>query len=153
MLQQAIEKLRQYCAYQERCHQEVKYKCLELGIRGPEAEEAIALLIADNFINEERYAKAFAGGKFRMKQWGRKKIQAALKQKQVSAYCIKKGMEEIDEEDYFATLLKIAAKKYESVHEAQPYKRKYKTAQYLLQRGFEQELIQEALEQIANNEE
>jgi regulatory protein len=148
----AMQKLRQYCAYQERCHQETKYKCLELGLRGPEVEDALAELIADNFLNEERFAKAFAGGKFRIKQWGRKKILMELKQKQVSAYCIKKGMEEIDEDDYAAVLLKLVEKRYLSLKGEQPIKRKYKTVQYLLQRGFETELINDALEQIAKNE-
>lgn len=148
----AILKLRQFCAYQERSHQETKYKCLELGLRGEEVDEAIAELIADNFLNEERFAKAYAGGKFRIKQWGRKKIMMELKQKQVSAYCIKKGMEEIDEDDYIAVLHKLAAKKYQSLKGETALKRKYKTMQHLLQRGFEPELINEALEQIAKNE-
>jgi regulatory protein len=151
-MQTAILKLRQFCAYQERSHQETKYKCLELGLRGNEVEEAIAELIADNFLNEERFAKAYAGGKFRIKQWGRKKILMELKQKQVSAYCIKKGMEEIDADDYAAVLLKLTEKKYESLKGEIFIKRKYKTMQYLLQRGFESELISDALEQIANKE-
>ncbi|MBS0028480.1 regulatory protein RecX [Chitinophaga sp. 22321] len=148
----AIQKLRQFCAYQERSHQETKYKCLELGLRGQEVDEAIAELIADNFLNEERFAKAYAGGKFRIKQWGRKKILMELKQKQVSAYCIKKGMEEIDEDDYATVLLKLTEKKYQSLKGEILMKRKYKTMQYLLQRGFESELINDALEQIANKE-
>ncbi len=152
-MSQALEKLRQYCAYQERCHSEVKYRALELGMRGPEVEEAIAALIAENFLNEERFARAYAGGKFRMKQWGRKKIQAGLKQKQVSSYCIRKGMEEIDEEDYTTALRQQAEKKYHSLRGEVPLKRKFKTIQYLLQRGYEQDLISEALEQIANNPE
>jgi len=147
-----ILKLRQFCAYQERSHQETKYKCLELGLRGEEVDQAIAELIAENFLNEERFAKAYAGGKFRIKQWGRKKIMMELKQKQVSAYCIKKGMAEIDEDDYIAVLHKVAEKKYQSLKGETGMKRKYKTMQYLLQRGFESGLIQEALEQIANNE-
>lgn len=146
----AILKLRQFCAYQERSHQETKYKCLELGLRGNEVDEAIAELIAENFLNEERFAKAYAGGKFRIKQWGRKKILMELKQKQVSAYCIKKGMEEIDPDDYTAVLLKLTERKYESLKGEIPMKRKYKTMQYLLQKGFESELINDALEQIAN---
>ncbi|WP_142684797.1 regulatory protein RecX [Chitinophaga polysaccharea] len=148
----AILKLRQFCAYQERSHQETKYKCLELGLKGEEVEEAIAELIADNFLNEERFAKAYAGGKFRIKQWGRKKIMMELKQKQVSAYCIKKGMEEIDEDDYIAVLHKLAEKKYLSLKGETAMKRKYKTMQHLLQKGFEPELINDALEQIAKNE-
>ncbi|NLR78669.1 regulatory protein RecX [Chitinophaga eiseniae] len=148
----AILKLRQFCAYQERSHQETRYKCLELGLRGEEVEEAIAELVAENFLNEERFARAYAGGKFRIKQWGRKKIQMELKQKQVSAYCIKKGMEEIEPDDYAAVLLKLADKKYQSLRNETAMKRRYKTMQYLLQRGFESELIQDALEQIAKND-
>ncbi|RBL93744.1 regulatory protein RecX [Chitinophaga flava] len=151
-MEKDLETLRRYCAYQERCHQEVKYKCLELGLRGDEVEEAIAMLIAENFLNEERFAKAFAGGKFRIKQWGRNKIKAELKQKQVSDYCIRKGLAEIDEEDYYAALLKLADKKYQSLNRETAMKQRYKTMQHLLQRGFESSLINEALEQIANND-
>lgn len=147
----AILKLRHYCAYQERCHSEVKKKCLELGLRGEEVDEAIAALISDNFLNEERFAKAFAGGKFRTRQWGRKKILAELKQRQVSAYCIKKGMEEIDEGEYDHVLTSLAVKKYSSLKGEQYLKRKYKTMQYLLQKGYEPEQIQETVEQIAKD--
>lgn len=148
----AMLKLRQFCAYQERSHQETRYKCLELGLRGEEVEQAIAELIADNFLNEERFARAFAGGKFRIKQWGRKKILMELKQRQVSAWCIKKAMEEIEEDAYQAVLHKLAEKKYASLRGETGMKRKYKAMQYLLQRGFEPELITGALEQIAKNE-
>jgi regulatory protein len=147
----ALQKLRHYCAYQERCHSEVKYKCLELGLRGEEVDAAIAALISDNFLNEERFARAFAGGKFRTRQWGRKKILAELKQRQVSPYCIKKGMEEIDADDYDKILHQLAARKYASLKGEQYLKRKYKTGQYLLQKGYEPELIQEAIENAARD--
>lgn len=144
-----ILKLRYYCAYQERCHVEVREKCWELGLRGEDIENAIAHLVEDGFLNEERYAKAYAGGKFRMQQWGRKKISMMLKQKQVSDYCIRKGLAEIDEEDYMQTLQQLAEKKYHLLRSEQYLKRQYKTLQYLLQRGFEQELARAAIEQIA----
>ncbi|GAA3947977.1 RecX family transcriptional regulator [Chitinophaga oryziterrae] len=146
-----IAKLQHYCAYQERSHSEVKYKCLELGLRGEEVDEAIAALVSENFLNEERFARAFAGGKFRSKQWGRKKILAELKQRQVSAYCIKKGMEEIDADDYEQALTTLATKKYESLRGEEPFKRKYKVVQYLMQKGYEQELAQPIVEQIAKD--
>lgn len=148
-----ILKLRHYCAYQERCHSEVKSKCIELGLRGEEIDAAIADLISENFLNEERFARAFAGGKFRTKQWGRKKIMMELKQRQLSAYCIKKGMEEIDDEDYDKTLRGLAAKKYTTLKGEQYLKRKYKTMQYLLQKGYEPDLIQDVVEQIAKEPE
>lgn len=144
-----ILKLRYYCAYQERCHVEVREKCWELGLRGEDIENAIAHLVEDGFLNEERYAKAYAGGKFRMQQWGRKKISMMLKQKQVSDYCIRKGLAEIDEADYMQTLQQLAEKKYYLLRSEQYLKRQYKTLQYLLQRGFEQELARAAIEQIA----
>lgn len=144
-----ILKLRYYCAYQERCHMEVREKCWELGLRGEEMENAIAHLVEDGFLNEERFAKAFAGGKFRMQQWGRKKISMALKQKQISDYCIRKGLAEIDADDYDQTLQQLAAKKYSLLKSEQHLKRQYKTLQFLLQRGFEQELARAAIEQIA----
>jgi regulatory protein len=129
----------------------VKYKCLELGLRGEEVDEAIAELVSENFLNEERFARAFVGGKFRSKQWGRKKILAELKQRQVSAYCIKKGMEEIDADDYEQALTSLATKKYESLRGEEPFKRKYKVVQYLMQKGYEPELAQPIVEQIAKD--
>ncbi len=131
---------------------EVREKCRELKLYGEEAEEAIAHLVTEGFLNEERYAKAFAGGKFRMQQWGKKKIRLALKQKQISDYCIRKGLAEIDPEAYGQTLLNLAERKYNSLHGEQYLKRQYKTLQYLLQKGFEQEFARDAIEQIAKKE-
>src|SRR5690242_21297330 len=88
MNEKALQKIKQYCAYQERCHAEVKDKLYGMGLHRQEVDDIMAELITENFLNEERFAKAFAGGKFRVKQWGRKKIIGALKQKQVSEYCI-----------------------------------------------------------------
>lgn len=152
MMNAAILKLRHYCAYQERCHTEVREKGRELGLRGDELENAIAHLVEENFLNEERYAIAFAGGKFRMQQWGRKKITMALKQRQVSAYCIKKALADIGEEDYRKTLLALAGRKYRSLSAEKPPKRQYKTLQFLLQRGFEHDLARDAIEEIAKME-
>jgi regulatory protein len=146
-----IQKLRHYCAYQERCHSEVAAKCRELGLRGDAVDAAIADLIADNYLNEERFAKAFAGGKFRVKQWGRRKITVELQQRQVSPYCIKKGLQEIDDADYRETLAKLAEKKYVSLEGEHPLKQKQKTIQYLVQKGFETELVLAVLEGIAND--
>src|SRR5690242_15375551 len=102
--EQALQKLRHYCGYQERCHSEVKAKLYELGVWKKDHDEIISSLIEDNYLNEERFAIQFAGGRFRMKQWGRVKIKYELKQKQVSEYCIKKALQQIPEEDYQRTL-------------------------------------------------
>ena len=109
--EQALQKLKHYCAYQERCHNDVKEKLYKLGVWKKEHDEIIAALIEENYLNEERFAIAYAGGKFRINSWGRVKIKYALKQKQVSEYCIKKAMKQISEEDYMKLLNKLAKEK------------------------------------------
>jgi len=108
---QATIKAQLSCAYQERCQQEMRDKLYEWGLHSNDVENIIANLISDNYLNEERFAKAFAGGKFRIKKWGRVKIKIELKKRKISDYCIKKGMQEIDEADYIKTLKNILAKK------------------------------------------
>lgn len=139
--EQALQKLKQYCAYQERSHYEVQQKLWDLGIRRAEHDAIISTLIEENYLNEERFAKAFAGGKFRMKDWGRKKIFYALKEKHVSEYSIKKAMKEIDDEEYKKVLQELAEKKYASLKGEQYLVRKKKTMDYLLQKGYEPDLI------------
>ena len=112
-----MQKLRQYCAYQERSHYEVQQKLYELGIRRQDQDEILAALIEEDYLNEERFAVQFVGGKFRMKDWGRRKIYFALKEKRVSDYSIKKALQQIDEEAYIAVLKELAEKKYESLKE------------------------------------
>lgn len=109
---QAVQKMKHYCSYQERSHAEVKEKLYSFGLWKKDAELILSELIEENYLNEERFARLFAGGKFRMKQWGRVKIKYELKQKQVSEYCIKKGLSEIDEEAYQKTLKKLADQKW-----------------------------------------
>lgn len=145
---QALQKLKQYCAYQERSHYEVKQKLWDLGVRRAEHDEIASTLIEENYLNEERFAKAFAGGKFRMKDWGRKKIYYALKEKQVSEYNIKKGMKEIEDEDYQKKVQTLAEKKYELLKNEQYRVRKKKTMDYLLQKGFELDLITKVINEI-----
>lgn len=144
--EQALQKLKHYCAYQERCHAEVKEKLYNLGVWKKEHDEIIATLIEENYLNEERFAIAYAGGRFRIKQWGRVKIKYELKQKQVSEYCIKKALKQIEEEDYLKTLNKLAKEKYASLKSEQHLIRKKKTMDYLLAKGFEMDLVRGAME-------
>lgn len=138
---QALEKLQAYCAYQERSHQEVRTKLLKLGVRGHELEEVIAQLVSDDFLNEERFAVAFAGGRFRMKKWGRKRIEVELKKRGVSSYSIRKGLAEIDEQAYLETLASVAEKKADLLKGEDAFARKNKVARYLISRGFEPQLV------------
>ena len=105
----------------------------------------IASLIEEGWLDEERFAIAFAGGKFRVKQWGKQKIKHALVQKQVSGYSINKGLSKIKDDEYMAVLKKLAEEKYESLNQEQWVIRKRKTMDYLLQKGYEAELVNEVL--------
>ena len=144
--EQALQKLKHYCAYQERCHNDVKEKLYKLGVWKKEHDEIIAALIEENYLNEERFAIAYAGGKFRINSWGRVKIKYALKQKQVSEYCIKKAMKQISEEDYTKLLNKLAKEKYAALKADQYLVRKKKTMDYLITKGFETNLVAAVLE-------
>jgi len=147
--EEALQKLRHYCGYQERSHSEVQQKLWDLGVRRAEHDEIISSLIEDDYLNEERFAQQFAGGKFRMKDWGRKKIYYALKEKKVSEYNIKKAMKEIDEDVYLKTLNSLAEKKYTSLKGEQYLVRKKKTMDYLMQKGFEPDLVTKAVNRLA----
>ncbi len=144
--QQALPKIKHYCAYQERCHQEVKDKLYGYGLNSKEVDELLSRLIEENYLNEERFAIHFAGGKFRMKKWGKVKIKYELKQKRVTDYCIRKALASIDEEVYMVVLKKHLADKLKSLGaEKNIFIRKRKLQDYLIQKGFESDLIREAL--------
>jgi len=146
--EQALQKLKHYCTYQERSHYEVKQKLYELGVRTNDHDEIIASLIDEDYLNEERFAIQFAGGKFRMKQWGKKKILYALREKKVSDYSIKKALAEINEHDYLVVLKKLAEEKYNLLKDEQHMDRKKKTIDYLIQKGYEYENVNNALSSL-----
>ncbi len=131
--EQALQKLRHYCGYQERTHQDAVQKLWDLGIRKTEHEEIISLLIKDDYLNEERFAIQFAGGKFRINGWGKKKILHALKEKRVSIYNITKAIKSINGSDYQKKLQVLAEKKYQLLKSEPFLVRKKKTMDYLLQ--------------------
>ena len=144
----ALEQLRSYCAYQDRCHQEVRTRLLEYQVYGDDLEQIIAELIEERFLDEERFAKSFARGKFRIKKWGKMKIVRELKSKQISPYCIKKGMAEIDPEEYYTTLLDLIEKKHATLRETDYYKQRQKLTEHAMRKGFEYELIAEAVREV-----
>jgi regulatory protein len=140
--QQALQRAKLYCAYQERCHAETKEKLYSFGLLRSDVDNIVSQLIEGDYLNEERYATAFARGKFRLKQWGRVKIRYELKQRNVSEYCIKKAIKEIDESEYIKTLEKLAEEKLNELNdETNELIRKKKVFDYLLQKGYERELI------------
>ncbi len=148
--EQALQKLKHYCAYQERSHSEVTDKLYQLGVWKKEQGAIISRLIEENYLNEERFAIAFAGGKWRIKQWGRNKIKHELKQRKVSDYCIKKALKQIDEAEYKNTLNRLAKEKYASLKKDQYLVRKKKTIDYLVMKGFEPGLVIIAANSLGN---
>lgn len=140
-----IAKARKYCTYQERSQQELRDKLYEYGLHKREVEQCIALMVEEGFMNEERFAIAFAGGKFRIKNWGRVKIKLALKQKKVSDYCIRKALSQFDDKEYQKTLGKIITSYSKKISEKNTLKKNYKIAQYAIGKGFEPQLVWEIL--------
>lgn len=140
-LTEALVKIRHYCAYQERAHKEVKQKLFEYGLYASEVDEILSQLITEGFLNEERFAKAFAGGKFRIKKWGRVKIQNELEMLGLTPRCIQRGLGEIDDRDYRKTLSQLLEKKFEEVNEPNAFKKRDKVARYAIGKGYEPELV------------
>ena len=141
----ARSKALKFCAYQERSQQEMRDKIYSWGLHRREVESIISYLIEEGFLKEERFAIAYAGGKFRIKKWGKIKIKLALKNKKVSEPLIKKALNEISDSDYKKMLLKVISSKEKLVKEKNPYKRKYKIASYAISRGFEPALVWEVM--------
>lgn len=137
----AYNRIHKYCAYQERSHSEVRSKLLDWGQKGIELEEIISSLVEGDFLNEERFAIAFARGKFRIKNWGINKIKSELNRKNVSDYCIKKAISLLPKSDYDIAIKKLIEKKEKSLVEKNIFKRKQKIANYLLSKGYESELV------------
>lgn len=139
--QEARRKIEQYCAYQERCHQEVRSKLYGYGLYRDEVDEILSTLITDGFLNEERFAKAFSGGKFRIKKWGRIKITHALESKGLSANCIRIALKEIDDEAYLTTLRQLLADKSIELDIDDPFVLRDRLSAYAIQKGYEPDLV------------
>jgi len=135
--QEVLNKLMRYCAYQERCHQEVRNKIIKYEIYGDDLEEIIVYLIEQNYLNEERFAISFAGGKFRMKNWGKNRIRFELQKREISDYCIEKAVCEIEEDAYIVSLTRIIENQMEKYSELGLLLSKDKALKYSTGRGFE----------------
>ena len=141
----ALAKAEHFCAYQERSQQEVRDKLYEWGLWPAAVEQIISELIEGNFLNEDRFAKAYAKGKFSQKAWGRIKIKQGLKLKRVPDVLIKKALLTIDADDYLTALTRILEKKAAVLSEKNVVKRRYKLQQYAMGRGYEADLVADVL--------
>ena len=140
-LKEATKKLEHYCAYQDRCHEEVIQKLRSMKMDQDEIDQIIVQLIADNFLNEERFACSYARGKHRIKNWGKIRIVNELKFRKISGTLIKIALKEIDDSDYLDMLDALADKHWETITERNTMKKRKKFCDYLLRKGWETELI------------
>ena len=148
-VEEAKKKLEYYCAYQERSHTEVQQKLKELNMIHQAADAIIIHLLDNNYLNEERFARAFARGKHRIKQWGLTRIVNELKARHISKYNIDAALKEITPEEYAATFDELSAKQWEFVKEKNIYKKKKKVMDFLMRKGFESNLIYEKLNELS----
>jgi len=150
--EEALEKLKRYCAYQDRCHQEVRTKLLSLKIYGDWLEEVMSDLIQDGYLNDERFAKNYARGKYRIKGWGKVKITQALKARRISEYCIRQAMKEIDEEGGYLETLQGHLEKYVHLRKQKLEKPVLMKKAYAhgISKGFESNLVRQELSSIAS---
>jgi regulatory protein len=144
----AEHKIKQWCAYQERSQNETRYKLYEYGLKEIEVEEIISKLISENFLNEERFAMALAGGKFRIKHWGKVKIKIELKKHKISDYSLNKALKAIDGDDYINILTLVLEKKIRQTKVKEKQKLFYSVLNYAVSRGFERDLATDQLNKL-----
>ncbi|MGE5521737.1 MAG: regulatory protein RecX [Candidatus Dadabacteria bacterium] len=144
--EQALQKLRHFCRYQDRCHYDVTQKLWSLKVPPYMHSEILSTLIEEGDVNEERYTKSFVRGKFNLNDWGRNKIKQGLHEKRISPYVLKEALKEINEKDYLHKLEQLARKKYNLLKHDQYLVRKKKTIDYLLSKGYEPQLVMKVVE-------
>ena len=145
---EATHKLENYCAYQDRCHKEVRQKLWDMGLIPEERDQIIAHLIQENYLNEERFAQSYARGKFNIKKWGKNRIVNELKFRDISKYNIATALKEIDDAVYLDALDTLAQKRISQIKETNFQKRRKKLADYLLYRGWESHLVYEKVKEL-----
>jgi regulatory protein len=144
----ALDKIKNWCAYQERSQNDARQKLYEYGMDAEHVNAIIAELITENYLNEERFAMAFTSGKFRIKHWGRGKIKMALRQHKVSDYCISKALKSIDENEYEKVLEKVLEKKIRLTKTGDKRKKFYAVLNYAVSKGFESDMVVQQLNVI-----
>lgn len=147
-LSEATRKMEHYCAYQDRCHQEVLQKLREMRMIPQAIDQIMGHLISENYLNEERFATAFARGKFRIKNWGRIRISLELKKRNISPTIIKIALKELEGPQYSKALEKLARKRLDQLKNLDHWQQKKKLSDYLLYRGWERHLVYEQLDRL-----
>ncbi len=151
-IEEGLIKLQRYCAYQDRCHKEVRDKLRDLGFYGDDLGQIVVALIEEKFLDEERFVISYVRGKYRYKKWGRNKIKQGLRQKDISPYCLKIGMKEIDEAEYLENLQTLLIKKNERTKAKSLFERKAKLATFVIGKGYESFLVWQTINQLLDKE-
>ncbi|MDB4126596.1 RecX family transcriptional regulator [Flavobacteriales bacterium] len=146
----AIERIKNYCALQDRCQWDVIQKLRQWGLQQATKDHILEILITNKFIDEERFSTSFCRGKFRIKNWGKHKIVNELRRKQISSICINRGLKEIDEKEYDLVLEKLFYQKERSIKDKNQFIRKTKIANFLIQRGFENNLVWDKIRELSD---
>ena len=146
----AIERIKNYCALQDRCQWDVIQKLREWGLQQATKDHILEILITNKFIDEERFSTSVCRGKFRIKNWGKRKIVNELRRKQISSICINTGLKEIDEKEYDLVLEKLFYQKERSIKDKNQFIRKTKIANFLIQRGFESNLVWDKIRELSD---
>ncbi|EIA09823.1 regulatory protein RecX [Flavobacterium frigoris] len=147
-IKDATKKIEHYCAYQERCHEEVESKLRSMKMDSDEIDQIIARLISDNFLNEERFACSFARGKHRIKHWGTIRITNELKFRKINSRLITTALKEITIEEYLETFEKLSNRTWENSSETNALKKRKKFCDNLLRKGFESNLVYEKVKEL-----
>lgn len=142
------QKMESFCAYQERCHDEVIRKMRAMAVDSHDCDKIVVHLIGHNFLNEERFARSFARGKHRIKYWGKIRIVNELKLRNISQYNIKAALSEITIEEYYDTLERVSQRHWDSLPEKDKLKKRKKFCDFLLRKGFESNLVYEKMKEM-----
>ncbi len=144
-LTEAKQRAARFCAFQERSPKEVSDKLKSWGLSSDDAEQVLSELTKDGFVDSQRFANAFCNDKFEFNSWGKQKIKANIYQHQLGTEIIERALDRINEKKYFDRLKDLASKKWLSLEEEELSKRKQKTLAFLVSKGFETNLIWQAL--------
>lgn len=147
---EALQKLEHFCAYQERCHDEVVSKLYSLKMTSDEIDLIIVQLIEGNFLNETRFACSFARGKHRIKHWGKLRITNELKFRNISSTNITLALKEISQEEYMETFEGLSERCWNGIQEKNILKKRKKFCDYMLRRGYESNLVYEKVKGLEN---
>jgi regulatory protein len=147
-VKEAIHKIEHFCAYQERCHDEVVQKLRAMKMESNEIDEIVAHLIKENYLNESRFACSFARGKHRIKFWGKVRIVNELKFRNISTYNINLALKEITAEEYDTNFNTLAERNWHSIKESNGLKKRKKCCDFLLRKGYESNLVYEKVKEL-----